>query len=85
MGYNLTFVCHEHKKYHTSMRGEEGIDFQAMMREKECPGPCFKQGKIVVYDDQHEPPEVMREYAEVWPNWDIRPGERLKRGEPIYA
>lgn len=77
MGHNLTWVCHTHKKHHTSMRGEEGIDFQAMIRLEDCPGPCLNNQGLTVYGDQCAPGHIY-EYDEVWPNWSDRPANRDK-------
>lgn len=74
MGINLTWVCHVHKKYHTSMRGEEGVDFQHFVREAgKCPKECFKRGNITVYHDGYFD---NYEYDEFFPEWEDRPAER---------
>lgn len=85
MGINLLWVCHEHRKYHYSMRGQEGIDFQAMIRTPEehrgCPAQCFRQGNIRVYLDSHFDPTG---YEEWWPVWEERPAElrKMKASSP---
>lgn len=75
MGINLLWVCHDHKKYHYSMRGQEGVDFQALIRTPEeygtgCPSQCFRTGRIRVYLDSHFDPTG---YEEWWPVWEERP------------
>lgn len=74
MGYNLTFVCTEHKRQHTSLRGQEGIDFQTLMREGHA--HCFRDGKIIAYVDSHAPSEA--DYPDMYPVWESRPAERIK-------
>lgn len=81
MGINLTWVCHKHKRHHTSIRGEEGLDFQAFVRMPGCPGTCLREGTINVYHDGYF---VDKDYAEIFPDWEDRPGAREKRGERPY-
>lgn len=83
MGLNLVWICDKHKKYHTSMRGEEGVDFQALVRNSECK-ECFRIGSIKVQVDSHTLVESNSSYTEYWPDWEQRPAERLSRGERIY-
>lgn len=73
MGINLTWVCEKHKLHHTSLRGEEGIDFQAFVREDHA--DCFKNGSITVYHDGYFDTS---DYQEFWPEWEDRPAEREK-------
>lgn len=78
MGINLTWVCDTHKLQHTSMRGEESIDFQDLVR---IHPDCFKDGKMTVYHDGFW---YNNEYQEFYPRWDQRPAERPKKPyEPI--
>ena len=51
MGINLTWVCHTHKRYWTSLRGDEGKDFQTMIRMSGCPADCLRHGGLTVYHD----------------------------------
>ena len=81
MGINLVWVCHDHKRYHYSMRGEEGVDFQALIRTPsehapECPAQCFRTGRMRVYLDSHF------DYTqyEPWWSYEDRPAEVRKRG-----
>ena len=48
MGYNLVWECKRHKQYAYSIRGEEGVDFQKIVREHR---ECFKSGDILVHCD----------------------------------
>lgn len=79
MGINLVWVCKTHRRAHYSMRGEEGVDFQALIREcdiNDCPSRCFTMGRITVYGDgdiDHE------EYAQIWPDYEKRPAAVRKR------
>jgi hypothetical protein len=66
MGINLTWVCHEHKRRHTSLRGYEGQDFQEMVRNSNgCPDMCLREGRITVYHDGYAPPETY-DYKEMF-------------------
>ena len=80
MGINLIWVCRYHRKYHYSMRGEEGIDFQALIRTPsetgaECPAACFRAGRISVHRDADFDTTELTEW---WPVWEERPAERGK-------
>jgi len=78
MGINLTWVCHIHEKYHTSMRGEEGIDFQYFVRKmKGCPEECLRNGSMTVMHDGYFD---NYEYDEIFPDWESRPAELARRG-----
>lgn len=84
MGINLVWVCMQHGRYHTSMRGEEGIDFQALVRSRlsegeGCPSRCFRDGRIRVFRDADFDPDKGG-FREWWPVWEDRPAERSKHG-----
>jgi len=86
MGVNLVWVCHDHKRFHYSMRSEEGIDFQALVRtrnEAGCPSECFKRGRIRVYLDSNFD---TTDFNEWWPVWEERPAElhKMKPAPPQY-
>jgi hypothetical protein len=62
------------------MRGEEGIDFQALIRtpsenSSECPAYCFRNGHITVHRDADFDTEGLTEW---WPVWEERPAELRK-------
>jgi hypothetical protein len=48
MGYNLVWECTRCNEYACSMRGEEGDDFQFIVRQHR---ECFKVNAIKVYCD----------------------------------
>lgn len=48
MGINLVWACERCHMYAYSMRGEEGADFQKIVREHK---DCFGGGDIKVYPD----------------------------------
>lgn len=50
MGLNLVWVCHKHRIFEVSMRGEEGVDFQAIARGEHA--ECLMSGEITVNGDQ---------------------------------
>lgn len=82
MGINLVWVCHKHKTYHTSMRGEEGIDFQYFVRKEDddCPQRCLKMGDITVmhdgYFDNHDYAAMMDLPYEDRPARQVEQGRR---------
>lgn len=79
MGINLVWECPVHKRYHTSLRGEEGIDFQYFVRDhRGCPDQCLRNGNIRVWHDGYFVKDD--EYTEMFPNWNDRPAEREKQG-----
>lgn len=69
MGLNVVTTCLRHKQYNYSMRGEEHLDFQVLMRSihKEC----MRAQHVVVESDSHT--IVMMEesgYTKMWPYED---------------
>lgn len=72
MGVNLVIVCHEHRVYGYSMRGEEGADAQWWMRAH---GDCFKNRKISVYRDQDGFPREEQGFTPAWEH-EERPAVR---------
>lgn len=82
MGINLVWVCLQHGLYHTSMRGEEGIDFQALIstptENQGCPALCFAEGRIRVFRDADFDTSNFREW---WPVWEERPAELRKNAK----
>jgi hypothetical protein len=81
MGVNLVWVCQRHRRYHHSMRGEEGIDFQALIstpseNSNECPAYCFRTGNISVHRDADFDTAGLTEW---WPVWEQRPAELRRR------
>lgn len=48
MGYNLVWECTRCNEYAYSMRGEENVDFQFIVRQHR---KCFELGKVIVHCD----------------------------------
>lgn len=67
MGLNVVTVCHRHEKAVYSMRGEEHVDLQRLMRTEHR--QCMKEGQVRVYCDadiDHG------QYEDFWP-YEERP------------
>lgn len=71
MGLNLVTICQVHRQYNYSMRGEEFLDFQVIMRSKHS--NCMQRGLVIVVPDNYT--SVQNEdsgYTEMW-DYDDRP------------
>lgn len=70
MGLNFVLVCEKHKMYNYSMRGEEFVDTQVIMR---LHGKCMKEGMVRAECDTHSlAPQSDSGYTEMWP-YETRP------------
>ena len=71
MGLNVVTVCKRHKVYNYSMRTEEFVDFQAIMRSHHR--ECMEHGQVfIICDADTDITNESSEYSEMW-DYEARP------------